>query len=355
MREAKSSKRIRLGLRAGDWVVVRPREEILATLDENARYDGLPFQPEMLAFCGRRLRVAKVAHKTCDNIKKTGGRRMLDAVHLEGARCDGALHGGCQADCVFFWKEAWLERADHEQSATAVPIATGCSEEVVKRRARAPGQDDAEDPTWVCQTTALYDATTLLHWWDIRQYVRDVTSGNHTAGHMAQLLLAAMYRRFVNLGPGYNLKIAMYNRVQRWRGGKPIPVDPGTIPNGRRTPTEILDLRPGEWVEVKSVEEIGATITTDGMNRGMRYDMELNKYSGGRYQVQMRVDRIINEKTGKMMQMKNPCIQLADVYCRAECTDRRIGCPRASNTYWREIWLRRVSPPAGAAGSSEAH
>jgi len=36
------------------------------------------------------------------------------------------------------------------------------------------------------------------------------------------------------------------------------------------------------------------------------------------------------------------CIQLEDVYCRAECTPRRLGCPRAMNTYWREIWLRRV-------------
>ena len=93
---------VRLGLHANDWVVVRSREEILSTLDERACLDGLPFQPEMLAFCGERLQVAKVAHKTCDNIKKTGGRHMLNAVHLVGGRCDGAGHGGCQADCVFY-------------------------------------------------------------------------------------------------------------------------------------------------------------------------------------------------------------------------------------------------------------
>ena len=53
--------------------------------------DGLPFQPEMFAYCGRRMRVAKTAHKTCDSTPhRTGGRRMYDAVHLEGARCDGA-------------------------------------------------------------------------------------------------------------------------------------------------------------------------------------------------------------------------------------------------------------------------
>ena len=89
MSQAQARKDYRLGLRAGDWVVVKSREEILATLDERARLDDLPFQPEMLAFCGRRMRVAKVAHKTCDNIHKTKGRRMVNAVHLEGARCDG--------------------------------------------------------------------------------------------------------------------------------------------------------------------------------------------------------------------------------------------------------------------------
>jgi hypothetical protein len=61
--------------------------------------------------------------------------------------------------------------------------------------------------------------------------------------------------------------------------------------------------------------------------------------------VQMRVDKLINEQTGKMMPMKSACIQLENVYCRAECTPMRLGCPRASNTYWREIWLRRVDGP----------
>src|SRR5215470_15033948 len=101
-----------LGLRAGDTVVVRSKEEILATLDAQGRLDGMPFQPEMFAFCGRTLRVGKVAHKTCDTINKTGGRRVRNAVHLEGVRCDGSAHAGCQADCNLFWKEAWLRHAD---------------------------------------------------------------------------------------------------------------------------------------------------------------------------------------------------------------------------------------------------
>jgi hypothetical protein len=336
----------RLGLRVGDWVVVRSKDEILATLDENACLDGLPFQPEMFAFCGRRMRVSKVAHKTCDNIKKTGcrGRRMLNAVHLKGGRCDGAAHGGCQADCVFFWKESWLMR---ENSVSASPAgASTIAEATVWDRVRAVGDKNDNNPTWVCQTTKLYDATSPLPWWDVRQYVRDVTSGNHRAWDMAKLLIFAGYRKLVRFSPGYRYLISFFNWFQKLRGGKPYPLGDGAIPDGQRTPTEVLNLKPGEWVEVRPQREILETITKSGFNRGMRYDMEMAKYSGGRYRVQMQVERLINEQTGKMMTMKNPCIQLEDVYCRAECTDGRLGCPRASNTYWREIWLRRVNEPA---------
>lgn len=94
--------------RAGEWVEVKSKEEILATLDQRGDVNGLPFMPEMLRYCGQRLRVAKSAHKTCDTINKTGGRRMQGAVHLENVRCNGAAHGGCQAACLIFWKDEWL-------------------------------------------------------------------------------------------------------------------------------------------------------------------------------------------------------------------------------------------------------
>ena len=57
-------------LRIGDWVEVRTKEEILKTLDSNGCVDAMPFMPEMLAFCGQRFRVFKIAHKTCDYTTK---------------------------------------------------------------------------------------------------------------------------------------------------------------------------------------------------------------------------------------------------------------------------------------------
>ena len=104
-----TSDRYALGLQAGEWVQVRSREEILATLDADGRLDELPFMPEMLKYCGARMIVGKRAHKTCDPAIGIGGRKMANTVHLSNIRCDGAAHDGCQAACLIFWKEAWLK------------------------------------------------------------------------------------------------------------------------------------------------------------------------------------------------------------------------------------------------------
>lgn len=342
-----------LKLHAGDWVVVRSKEEILATLDARGRLDGLPFQPEMLAVCGQRLRVFKVAHKTCDTIHKTGGRRMLDTVHLEGIRCDGSAHGGCQADCLLFWKTAWLRRTDESPSTEHAPTArerVRRAEELVNRSVR--DSPDSHDPVWMCQATELFNATGPLKWWDLRQYIQDVTTRNHSAWHMLKLLVAAGYRNLVHLGVGYRVLVALYDGFQRLRGGLPFPVSDGPIDIGKPTPQGSLGLRPGDWVEVKTADEIRATLNRTGFNRGMRFDVEMLLFCGGRFRVQQRVERIINEQTGRMLPMKNPCIQLDDVYCRAECSEMRLGCPRAIKSYWREIWLRRIDEGQPRTSSS---
>lgn len=327
-----------LGFKAGDWVVVRSKEEILSTLDERARLDNMPFHPEMFKYCGQKFQVSRTAHKTCDTINKTGGRKIENAVHLEEMRCDGSSHGGCQADCLYYWKESWLKREGDDSIDVG---ESKCTEETVNQATQAPNSDP-EDPNFVCQTTSLYEASELLPWWDIRQYIKDVSGGNHSAWHMIKIGTAAAYRNLVHKGYAYNLLIKFYNAFQSLRGGQPYPIGSGPIPKGEPTPAETLDLQPGELVEVKSPDEIRATLNSEGFNRGMRFDIEMLKYAGQRYKVQYRVDRLLDEKTGKMLVMKTPCIQLEDVYCRAECTSMRLGCPRASNTYWREIWLKRV-------------
>jgi len=55
------------------------------------------------------------------------------------------------------------------------------------------------------------------------------------------------------------------------------------------------------------------------------------------------VTKIVNEKTGKMQQMKSPCIILDSVVCQARYSECRLFCPRSIYPYWREIWLERVN------------
>ena len=98
-------------LRAGDWVEVRSKEEILRSLDENGRLQELPLMPQMFQYCGQRFKVFKQAHKTCDTVTNTGGRWLTNGVHLD-LRCDGKAYGGCQAACLIFWKDAWLKPVD---------------------------------------------------------------------------------------------------------------------------------------------------------------------------------------------------------------------------------------------------
>ena len=92
-------------------------------------------------------------------------------------------------------------------------------------------------------------------------------------------------------------------------------------------------------MRIKPIEAIIETLDTNNRNRGMTFDPEMKKYCGRQARVLRRVERIIDEKTGRMRHLKNPCIILQDVICTS---DYHRLCPRGIYPYWREIWLERV-------------
>ena len=330
---------------AGEWVEVRSKEEILKTLDERGQLENLPFMPEMFAFCGQRLQVFKRAHKTCDPPNGLLGRRMNEAVHLEGVRCNGSAHGGCQARCLIFWKDAWLKRVDESRSESRNGI--GCTEVQVIAGTRAAGEDPTStDPVYVCQNSQVAVATHPLRWWDPRQYLEDFTSGNRRVSSMFASFLFFLYHELATAGLGLGAPLRwIYDQFQKLRGGVPYPWRIGKIPKGAKTPSEKLNLQPGELVRVKSYQQILETLDQAGHNRGMWFDAEMVPYCGRVFRVLDRVRSIINEKTGRMMVMKNECIMLEDVVCHACYAKYRRFCPRSIYAYWREIWLERVETP----------
>lgn len=343
-------------LRAGDVVEVRSEAEILTTLDERGTIDGLPFMPEMLEFCGSRFTVQSRAHKTCDSIMSSGFRRMENTVHLAELRCDGSAHGGCQAGCLLFWKQEWLKPIEEhsrppasspleDPRPRAVPTSTGCTRSALERASRRGRADDGEE-LFSCQATELRAATSTLRWFDPRQYTEDVRSRNVRFGRLVRGLLVMVLNKFQAANNRYVPRIALIH------GARKFPFVAGSLTGP--TPKEVLDLRPGELVRIRSKAEIEKTLDSNNKNRGLSFDGEMSQYCGRSARVLKRVDRIIDERTGKMIHLSNECIILEGVVCTG---DYMQFCPRRIYSYWREIWLERASEasaatPAGHAGES---
>jgi hypothetical protein len=341
-----------LGLRVGEWVEVRSEPEILATLDARGMLDGLPVMPQMLDLCGKRLQVRKRAHKLCDTATSTGGRSMRNAVFLEEVRCDGQAYGGCEMRCLIVWKEAWLKRVhdagqqrDPEKTAQVQRASAGrqVTRETIFSATRATPEDhNSSDPTYVCQATEMPRATAPLSRWSPWQYVEDYRSGNASLAAILSGLLFLVYDNIANAGLGFGSAMRWaYDRLQAVRGGTPYPTRRGCLQKGARTPSRTLGVDVGDAVRIKSHAEILKTVDEELRNRGMSFHGEMVPYCGKEFRVLQRARRIINERTGKLMDLKNECLVLDGADCVGRYTNP-LFCPRSCYPYWREIWLERV-------------
>jgi hypothetical protein len=304
-------------------VEVRSALEILSTLDGQGSLEGMPFMPEMAAHVGRRYTVGRRVDKICNTIDKTGSRRLYDTVYLEDLRCDGSAHGGCQAGCRIYWKEAWLRRVD-DHSAAAEPDDEGVSE--LERRTgygtRTVREIDGEQvEVWRCQSTDALEFSVRLKTSNLAQYWRELRNGNYGPFRYVRLLLR-----------GFLMEVA--GRVGLL---KAMPLHgPGAAP-----PAE-LGLQRGDLVQVRDPEEIESTLDDKGFNRGLSFDREMLPYCGRTVRVKDTVDKIIDEKTGKMLKIPKDSLILEGAVCSGERTPGCWFCPREIYPFWREAWVRPV-------------
>jgi hypothetical protein len=317
-------------LKAGDLVTVRMSHEILKTLDANGTLDDLPFMPEMLEFCGKRFRVRnRMVQATIDgafvDIQTESFVREFrnnDVVILQGVRCTGVEHDGCQRGCAIFWKEAWLEKVD-DSDLDRVP------ERAAPNELRCILKTRTEPGKYFCQSSEFPKAT--LHLSSMQRFKKcfsAVAAGNISAWGMVKRILVWIWWKTHNRLVG-----------QHARGTQ------------EKTPTEFLGLQPGEVVEVKSLQEIVATLNKTGHNRGLHFSADQRPFCGGRFRVRSRADNFIAEGTGEMKHFRNTVV-LEDVLCDSACFAFG-GCYRADLLYWREIWLRRVEAKPSLVGLAE--
>jgi hypothetical protein len=339
-------------LKAGDWVRVRSGDEILRTLDDKGRFENVPFMPEMVQYCGRRFRVGKRADKTCDPAHTPWTlRRMTNTVHLEMLRCDGSGHDGCEAGCLLFWKEAWLERVDSdlltlEDQKDTYGHQNGFGSSLsAKLLAASRATDPGGETLYTCQATELRNFSSFMKWWDPRQYWWDFQSGNLCSGEAEASRRGRLLDRALSILSIIRAAIVYVSWI---RYGNRYPAISGQL---KKTPVANLNLKPGELVMVRSKAEIEATLDADNRNRGLLFDTEMVPYCGGIFRVLRRVHHIVDERTGKMLHMKYPCIVLEGVYCKS---DYHNLCPRAIYSYWRENWLVRVDSQPDAQALEQA-
>ena len=109
--------------------------------------------------------------------------------------------------------------------------------------------------------------------------------------------------------------------------------------NKKATPTASLNLRRGETIQVKSIEDIVTTTNERAKNRGLYFAPDMGLLCGGKAQVRSSLEKIIVDGTGEMRQLQNT-VYLEGSMCG--CAHVAFGgCPRGEFAYWREIWLRR--------------
>ena len=111
-----------------------------------------------------------------------------------------------------------------------------------------------------------------------------------------------------------------------------------------------LRISSGDWVEVKSFEEIFNTLNEEGKLRGLAFMKEMKQYCGRRFKVFKRLERIILETNGELRRIRLPTFLLEGAFCSGEAHG---DCDRSCFCFWREDWLKPVSGPTNETNDSK--
>jgi hypothetical protein len=294
--------------------------------------------PEMLGSFGKTFTVKAQVERACDTIAGTGVRRIRNTVVLDDVRCDGSAHAGCQAQCLVYWKEAWLQPALSNGHRPDVRADTAFAR--LEQFALANVHGDAttpEEPVYRCQATELLPASEQVDRWSVRSFLQEVTSGN--VGIM----------RFLRVVAG----IGGYLVVRRL-GLAPKTTEPfrqQDLPDKPAASPAPSGLRPGQLVQIRPRDEIAKTLGKNGKNRGLWFDREMEPYCGRTARVKTKVERIVDERNGRLIEFKSDAYILDGVVCNSARSDGRWFCPRAIYPYWRECWVEPVESNSSSGGA----
>ncbi|OFX18780.1 MAG: hypothetical protein A2V77_16185 [Anaeromyxobacter sp. RBG_16_69_14] len=128
------------------------------------------------------------------------------------------------------------------------------------------------------------------------------------------------------------------------------PAEPGARPVKDLPPPP---LQAGDWVRVRSAQDIRETLDAQGSYRGCGFGLGMYGLCGEELRVAKVVRRFYDEARGRMLKASN-MVLLAGVYCDgSSCLDTR-GCDRMCSYFWRTEWLEKVEAPRSEAAGRDA-
>jgi hypothetical protein len=133
-------------------------------------------------------------------------------------------------------------------------------------------------------------------------------------------------------------------RKAREVSGRAPQVAPATAP------LPALGLREGERVRVRPWAEIETTFDRDERTGGLGWMPLQKEFCGGTYKVARKVDRFFDERTRRMLKVKD-VVLLDGVHCvpAKNIPYDYAGCQRMCLLFWKEAWLERVTDGDGSS------
>lgn len=113
-----------LGLQPGEWVQIKPADEIAQTLDTRGRNRGLLCDYGMCQYSGGAYRVRNRLDRMI--LEPTGEMKQVhNTVILDGLNClCWNVFGGCPRNDFMYWREIWLNRVEPGNSAVELQNAS---------------------------------------------------------------------------------------------------------------------------------------------------------------------------------------------------------------------------------------
>jgi hypothetical protein len=293
----------------GKFVRIKNEKEIFDSLDNNSSFEKLPFMPEMLEFCGSIFQIQSVVNKTCyeHNGLQFGEFPQNNVVTLKNVRCNGAHHADCQRGCLIFWKTEWLELV--EDNADCIKIST----EEYKTNLKIK----SSPYIYFCQMT------------ESKNFLMPINKNRKVVSALKDFVVknVSLFGLFRNvLLPVYlKLKGSFFFILYK---------------QPEKVSDQSLNLKSSDIIKVKTLREIIKTLDSKGKNRGLSFNENMMKYCGKKFSVKDRIEKIILGSSGEIMDLKNTVL-LKEV--EPECYHVFGNCPKRELTYWREIWLEKVT------------